>query len=82
MNDNHPNHPANAKEFEPAFGYICPNQFAQIEEHISGLDEQMSADDALARARELAELHRMDVKVELSEEDGFDTQTRTIKGGF
>lgn len=77
--DFHPNHPAN--ETDPVFvhGYICPNQFS--DDRFEGVDlgqvdEQLDIDEAKDLARSLANRFNMKVAVEISDEDGWHTETR------
>ena len=74
--NNHPMNPCNAKEAWPTFGYICPNQFAHINEPIEGTDKQMDFEDARDIARILASRYSMIVAVQVSDDDGEEFETR------
>lgn len=80
--DFYPNHPAN--EVDPVFvhGVVGSDQFA--DERFEGLDlgaidEQLDIQEAKDLARALAARFNMTVTVEVSDEDGWVTETRRFR---
>lgn len=80
--DFHPNHPANATDPVARYAYICPNQFAEVDEKewpkLDGkVDCELDSDEAEAVAQELADSLGIPVTVEIQDEehDTFDTLT-------
>lgn len=80
--DRHPDNPANFKEPVARYGSICPNQFS--DERFEGLgltgraETSLDADEALVVAQQLANETGITVRVEFTDENGWEAGEKDV----